>query len=94
MVIARPKFITAAAAMTPDVSRMAFTPLLREANENFEERLFSPDRLAPELPTSLQTPDTDFPCYFPSASIPIAPADWTVKVDGLIKQPRPCSPMR
>lgn len=41
----------------------AVSSLLHEVNEKFEELLFSQDRLAPELPISLQTPDVDFQCY-------------------------------
>jgi DMSO/TMAO reductase YedYZ molybdopterin-dependent catalytic subunit len=65
----------------------AVAGLTRGLNEDFEELLFSPDRLAPELPVSLQTPDKDFPCYFRSASVPVAPPNWTLKVGGLIQHP-------
>lgn len=61
--------------------------LVRAGNENFEEFLFVPDRLAPELPISLQTPEKEFPCYFHSSSIPVAPTNWTMKVGGLIQHP-------
>lgn len=92
MVIPRRKFLTATAAMTlltgckPHAVH-AVASLLREANDNFEELLFSPKRLAPELPKSDQTPDKDFPCYFHSASMPVAPINWTLKVGGLIQHP-------
>lgn len=92
MVIARRKFITATAAMTllagckPHAIH-AVASLMREGNEKFEELLFSSSRLAPELPITLQTPDRDFPCYFHSASMPVAPANWTLKVGGLIRHP-------
>jgi DMSO/TMAO reductase YedYZ molybdopterin-dependent catalytic subunit len=95
MIIARRKFMTAAAAMTllagckslQAVGSLFRDGLMREVNEGFEELLFSPDRLAPELPISDLTPEKDIPCFFRSASVPIAPANWTLKVGGLIQHP-------
>ena len=49
--------------------------------------MFSPHRLAPELPASTTTPESAFPVYYISDSIPIAPANWTLKVGGLVRQP-------
>ena len=92
MIITRRKLIAGTAAMTllagckPHAVH-AVAGLSRGLNEDFEELLFSPDRLAPELPVSLQTPDKDFPCYFRSASMPVAPPNWTLKVGGLIQHP-------
>jgi DMSO/TMAO reductase YedYZ molybdopterin-dependent catalytic subunit len=92
MVITRRNFIAGTAATTLlSGCRLhavhAVSDLMRGVNENFEERLFAPDRLAPELPISLQTPEKDFPCYFHSTSIPAAPTNWTLKVGGLIQHP-------
>ena len=56
-------------------------------NENFESLIFSPSRLAPELPASEQTAEKDFPIFFHSPSIPVAPSNWSLKVSGLIKHP-------
>jgi DMSO/TMAO reductase YedYZ molybdopterin-dependent catalytic subunit len=56
-------------------------------NENFESLMFSPSRLAPELPASEQTAEKDFPIFFHSPSIPVAPSNWSLKVSGLIKHP-------
>jgi DMSO/TMAO reductase YedYZ molybdopterin-dependent catalytic subunit len=56
-------------------------------NDAFEETLFSRRRLAPELPSSAETPAQDFPAYFKSSSMPIAPANWTLKVGGLVREP-------
>jgi DMSO/TMAO reductase YedYZ molybdopterin-dependent catalytic subunit len=92
MIITRSKLIAGTGAMTllagckPHAVH-AVAGLIRGLNEDFEELLFSPDRLAPELPVSLQTPDKDFPCYFRSASVPVAPPNWTLKVGGLIQHP-------
>lgn len=49
--------------------------------------MFSPSRLAPELPASEQTAEKDFPIFFHSPSIPVAPSNWSLKVSGLIKHP-------
>jgi DMSO/TMAO reductase YedYZ molybdopterin-dependent catalytic subunit len=92
MVITRRKLIAGTAAMTllagckPHAFH-AMANLTRGVNDDFEELLFSHDRLAPELPISLQTPDKDFPCYFRSASMPVTPTNWTLKVGGLIQHP-------
>jgi DMSO/TMAO reductase YedYZ molybdopterin-dependent catalytic subunit len=92
MVIARREFITGTAAMTllagcKPLTVHAVAGLAREWNDAFEEFMYSPDRLAPELPKSEQTRDEDFPVYFHSTSIPIAPTNWTLKVGGLIQHP-------
>jgi hypothetical protein len=92
MLIDRRKFITGTVAITLLAGRKprsvhAVASLAREANETSEAILFPPDRLAPELPKSDQTPDEDFPCYFQSASMPVAATNWTSKVDGLIQRP-------
>jgi DMSO/TMAO reductase YedYZ molybdopterin-dependent catalytic subunit len=92
MVIARREFISATAAMTllagckPHIVH-AVAGLTGEWNETFEKVLFSPNRLAPELSESDQTPDKDFPVYFHSSSTPVAPANWILKVGGLIQHP-------
>jgi DMSO/TMAO reductase YedYZ molybdopterin-dependent catalytic subunit len=49
--------------------------------------MFSPHRLAPELPESQQTPERDFPFYFHSPAIPIAPPNWSLRVGGLVQRP-------
>ena len=56
-------------------------------NEIVEGLIFSPRRLAPELPASAATPEDAFPPYFISESIPLAPSSWALKVGGLIKRP-------
>ncbi len=56
-------------------------------NGKFEELLFSPRRLAPELPRSATTPEDAFPTYFISDSIPVVPAHWALKVGGLVARP-------
>jgi DMSO/TMAO reductase YedYZ molybdopterin-dependent catalytic subunit len=56
-------------------------------NEKAEEIMFSPGRLAPELPVSATTPEQAFPAYFISDWMPVAPANWTLRVGGLVKRP-------
>jgi DMSO/TMAO reductase YedYZ molybdopterin-dependent catalytic subunit len=56
-------------------------------NQGFQSLLLSSTRLAPEPPESAITPDDDFPSYFVSSSMPFAPANWTLKVGGLVDRP-------
>jgi DMSO/TMAO reductase YedYZ molybdopterin-dependent catalytic subunit len=56
-------------------------------NQHVQSLLFSPTRLAPEPPVSELTPEQDFPVYFISDMIPIAPPDWTLAVGGLVARP-------
>jgi DMSO/TMAO reductase YedYZ molybdopterin-dependent catalytic subunit len=56
-------------------------------NQKAEEIMFSPARLAPELPPSAATPEQAFPAYFISDSIPTTPPGWALKVGGLVKRP-------
>ena len=56
-------------------------------NERVDRLLFSEDRLAPEPPASELTPEADFPSYFISDTIPFAPADWALKVGGIVARP-------
>jgi DMSO/TMAO reductase YedYZ molybdopterin-dependent catalytic subunit len=90
--IARRKFITGAAALSllagcESRPAGAFLGLMRGWNERFEELLFSPRRLAPELPESATTPEEDFPQYFISAQMPSAPPNWNLAVGGLVRHP-------
>jgi DMSO/TMAO reductase YedYZ molybdopterin-dependent catalytic subunit len=60
---------------------------MKDWNEKFEGFLFSPDRLAPELPASATTPEEAFPKYFISDDMPTAPDNWSLKVGGLVARP-------
>lgn len=64
-----------------------FLKAMERWNERFQEALFSPHRLAPELPPGSETPLADFPMYFISDDLPIAPANWTLKIGGLVTHP-------
>jgi DMSO/TMAO reductase YedYZ molybdopterin-dependent catalytic subunit len=65
----------------------AFLEVMRTWNEKVEGWMYSPARLAPELPEGDETDEEDFPQYFISPSVPIAPGNWTLKVGGLIQRP-------
>ena len=56
-------------------------------NEHFESFLFSPSRLVPESPPEDLTPEPQFPSYFQSDKVPLAPAGWSLKVGGLVAHP-------
>lgn len=65
----------------------AFYHLMRRWNTWVEELIYSPTRLAPDLPISAQTPEDDFPVYFISDEMPDVPDDWSLKIGGLISHP-------
>jgi DMSO/TMAO reductase YedYZ molybdopterin-dependent catalytic subunit len=56
-------------------------------NERVERFMFGSERLAAEVPPSETTPAEDFPSYFISDTMPIAPAGWGLKVGGLVARP-------
>jgi DMSO/TMAO reductase YedYZ molybdopterin-dependent catalytic subunit len=90
--LTRRKFILAAAASSILVGCDShpvgtFLDVMKQWNEGFEGFLFSPHRLAPELPPSAQTPEAAFPSYFISDSMPFPPTDWKLKVGGLVARP-------
>jgi len=64
-----------------------FLGAMQRWNQKAEGLIFSPSRLAPELPASATTPQQAFPAYFISDSIPDIPSGWTLKVGGLVKRP-------
>jgi DMSO/TMAO reductase YedYZ molybdopterin-dependent catalytic subunit len=77
-------FLTGCDGVHP-VSR--FLGGMKDWNAKFEELLYSPKRLAPELPASAATPEDAFPTYFISNSIPVVPAHWALKVGGMVARP-------
>jgi hypothetical protein len=85
--ITRRKFIVGAAAASLLAGCQAhpikgFLGAMKDWNENFEGFVFSPGRLAPEVPASETTAESAFPAYFISDSIPSVPANWTLSVGG------------
>jgi DMSO/TMAO reductase YedYZ molybdopterin-dependent catalytic subunit len=90
--ISRRKFIAtvaAASVITGCESHpvVQFLGAMQRWNQKAERIMFSPARLAPELPPSAVTPEDAFPAYFISDSMPLPPPNWTLKVGGLVKRP-------
>jgi DMSO/TMAO reductase YedYZ molybdopterin-dependent catalytic subunit len=52
-----------------------------------EKGLYSPTRLSPTMRVEDTTPAMAFPSYFISASMPIAPSGWMLRVRGLVDRP-------
>jgi len=72
--------------------RAGFLGLMERVNERFQEALFDPHRLAPELAESAQTPPGEFPAYKIGDVYPLPPAGWSLKVGGLVARPMDLSP--
>jgi len=81
--------IAASTALAGCDSRAAsiFLKGMERWNEHVERFVFSTSRLAPEPPAADITPDAAFPSYFISDMMPFAPADWALKVGGLVARP-------
>lgn len=56
-------------------------------NLGVQRGLFSPSRIAPTARLDRVTADKDFPAYFISPSVPLAPAGWVLDVRGLVERP-------
>ncbi len=67
--------------------RAGFLGAMERWNAGFQAALFDPNRLAPELPPDQETPATAYPAYKISPDFPISPADWALKVGGLVERP-------
>ena len=65
----------------------SFLNVMFQWNRHFEGLLFSPSRLAPELPPSAQTPEDAFPAYFISDDTPEVPDNWVLSVGGMVAKP-------
>jgi DMSO/TMAO reductase YedYZ molybdopterin-dependent catalytic subunit len=89
--ITRRSFIvgaTAASILAGCESRpiKGFLGAMKGWNEKFEGLVFSPSGLAPELPASDTTPESAFPSYFISDTMPAVPSNWTLSVGGLVER--------
>ncbi|SRR5579875_1119074 len=91
--LTRRKFLISVAAASLAAGCDRFHPVagflrgMQDWNEKFEAALFSPGRLAPELPASAATPEDAIPTYFISDSMPVAPVHWSLKVGGMVARP-------
>lgn len=80
--------VVAAAVALPRMKiRSSFLTGMGRWNERAERWLFDPDRLAPEEPASVLTPEEAFPSYFISDTMPVAPSDWRLMVGGMVARP-------
>jgi DMSO/TMAO reductase YedYZ molybdopterin-dependent catalytic subunit len=61
-------------------------------NAAVQRGLFSPDRRAPTPRLDEVTAAKDFPPYFISPTLPLAPAGWALEVGGLVERPMRFSP--
>ncbi|RYZ44230.1 MAG: molybdopterin-binding protein [Myxococcaceae bacterium] len=92
-VLTRRRVLLGAAALATSACdssrpRDGFLGVMERFNQRAQTALFSPARLAPEEPVEQLTPARDFPHYFISDTVPVAPAGWRLDVGGLVSQPR------
>jgi DMSO/TMAO reductase YedYZ molybdopterin-dependent catalytic subunit len=78
---------TALAGCDAGGTAKAFLAGMERWNERVDRLLFSENRLAAEPPASELTPEADFPSYFISDSMPLAPDNWMLVVGGLVARP-------
>jgi DMSO/TMAO reductase YedYZ molybdopterin-dependent catalytic subunit len=64
-----------------------FLGAMERWNEKVERGLFRPEKLV-KAPTAELTDDDEFPSYFISPEMPIAPAGWQLQVGGAVARPR------
>jgi len=64
-----------------------FLGAMERWNGRVQRWLFDPERLAPAPSLDENTPADDFPVYFVSDRLPIAPAGWQLRVGGLVARP-------
>jgi DMSO/TMAO reductase YedYZ molybdopterin-dependent catalytic subunit len=67
--------------------KAGFLGLMERLNGRFQQALFDPSRLAPELAESAQTPPGQFPAYLVGPDYPLPPAGWALQVGGLVARP-------
>ncbi len=86
---ARSAGLVALGAVSCDSSRprAGFLGAMERLNERFQQAMFDPHRLAPELPPEAETQPGRFPAYKISRDFPVAPAGWTLRVGGLVARP-------
>jgi DMSO/TMAO reductase YedYZ molybdopterin-dependent catalytic subunit len=77
----------AAAACEMERPRAGVAGFMDRLNQRAQAALFRPAKRAAAPRPSEQTPPGAFPRYHISDDIPLAPAGWTLKVGGLVRQP-------
>jgi DMSO/TMAO reductase YedYZ molybdopterin-dependent catalytic subunit len=68
--------------------RQGFLGLMERFNDRFQQALFDPRRLAPELGEDEESDPGDFPAYRIGPAFPAAPAGWALAVRGLVARPQ------
>ncbi len=76
-----------ALACNSDHPRTGFLGAMERVNERFQEALFDPHRLAPELGQQDETPLEDFPQYKIGLEYPDVPDGWVLTIGGLVARP-------
>jgi DMSO/TMAO reductase YedYZ molybdopterin-dependent catalytic subunit len=67
--------------------KQGFLGAMERLTERFEQAVFDPGRLAPELPAGDETPTGAFPRYKIGDDFPDPPAGWALEVGGLVAHP-------
>jgi DMSO/TMAO reductase YedYZ molybdopterin-dependent catalytic subunit len=70
-----------------DRPRSGLLGAMERVNERFQQALFDPHRLAPELGEDALTPAGAFPQYKIGDDFPEIPQGWALAVGGLVKRP-------
>ncbi|RKH67478.1 molybdopterin-dependent oxidoreductase [Corallococcus llansteffanensis] len=91
--LTRRRVLLGAAALTTSACdssrpREGFLGVMERFNQHAQAALFHPGRLAPEEGVEQLTPPGDFPTYFISDTVPVAPAGWRLEVGGSVSRPR------
>jgi len=77
----------AAAGCNSERPRSGFLGAMERWNQRVQSGLFGRSRRARELGRDAETPPGDFPEYFVSPQVPIAPAGWALRVGGMVARP-------
>ena len=77
----------AAAGCNSERPQRGFLGVMDRWNLRVQSALFRPSRRARELGPGAETPAGEFPEYFVSSSVPIAPAGWALRTGGLVARP-------
>jgi DMSO/TMAO reductase YedYZ molybdopterin-dependent catalytic subunit len=67
--------------------RRGFLGVMERWNARVQQAMFRPEHLAARPGPEAQTPPGAFPEYFISASVPLAPEGWRLRVSGMVARP-------
>jgi DMSO/TMAO reductase YedYZ molybdopterin-dependent catalytic subunit len=71
----------------PHMPRAGLLGATEALNQRVQQRLFRSGKRARLVPARELTPVDDFPRYFISPTVPVAPAGWELVVGGMVRQP-------